>query len=188
LSDRHIGGWGIVLRERLIALTEPLLARLGYELVDVEYAATRSEATVRVYIDWPEGKMPPAAAQMPDDGNRAFDGIGVEDCERVSRELSALLDVEDPVAVPYQLEVSSPGMDRILRTPAHYQRHVAQRAHVEMAAPRNGRRRFTGDLVRAGDEDFDMNVDGMVVTIRYAEVGRTRLAPDWSRPKPRGKK
>ncbi len=55
---------------------------------------------------------------------RAFDGIGVEDCERVSRELSALLDVEDPIAVPYTLEVSSPGADRILRTPAHYRRFV----------------------------------------------------------------
>ncbi len=105
-----------MLRERLIALTEPLLARLGYELVDVEYAATRSEATLRVYIDWPDGVKPREVAALPDDGTRAFDGIGVEDCERVSRELSALLDVEDPIALPYQLEVSSPGADRILRS------------------------------------------------------------------------
>jgi ribosome maturation factor RimP len=177
-----------MLRERLIALTEPLLARLGYELVDVEYAATRSEATLRVYIDWPEGKLPPERAALPDDGERAFDGIGVEDCERVSRELSALLDVEDPIAVPYQLEVSSPGMDRILRTPAHYQRHVGQRAHVELVAPRAGRRRYTGMLVRAGAEDFELNVDGTSVLIRYAEVGKTRLAPDWHKPAPRGKR
>jgi ribosome maturation factor RimP len=177
-----------MLRERLIALTEPLLAGLGYELVDVEYAATRSEATVRVYIDWPEGKMPPERAAVPDDGTRAFDGIGVEDCERVSRELSALLDVEDPIAVPYQLEVSSPGMDRILRTPAHYLRHVGQRVAVELAAARNGRRRFTGELARADDEGFELNVDGAMVTIRYGEVGKTRLAPDWSRQQRRGKR
>lgn len=176
------------MRERLIALTEPLLARLGYELVDVEYAATHSEATLRVYIDWPEGNMPPERAALASDDEHAFDGIGVEDCERVSRELSALLDVEDPIAVPYQLEVSSPGMDRILRTPAHYQRHVGQRAHVELAAPREGRRRYTGPLVRAGDDDFDLNVDGVVVTVRYAEVGKTRLAPEWRKPQPRGKK
>jgi ribosome maturation factor RimP len=177
-----------MLRERLIALTEPLLARLGYELVDVEYTATRAEATLRVYIDWPDGKVPPERAALPDDGQRAFDGIGVEDCERVSRELSALLDVEDPIAVPYQLEVSSPGMDRILRTPAHYQRHAGQRAHVELVAPRDGRRRYTGTLVRAGADDFDLNVDGAVVSIRYAEVGKTRLAPDWHKPAPRGKR
>jgi ribosome maturation factor RimP len=176
------------VREQLLALAEPLVQRLGYELVDVEYVATRSEATLRVYIDWPDGKMSAAAAAAGDDGTRAFDGIGVEDCERVSRELSALLDVEDPIAVPYQLEVSSPGADRILRTPAHYRRFAGERALVELAAPRDGRRRFTGTLVRTGDEDFDVNVDGSVVTIRYAEVARTRLAPDWSRQKPRGKK
>jgi ribosome maturation factor RimP len=177
-----------MLRERLIALTEPLLARLGYELVDVEYAATRSEATVRVYIDWPDGVKPEAVASAPDDGTRAFDGIGVEDCERVSRELSALLDVEDPIEVPYQLEVSSPGADRILRTPAHYRRQVGQRAHVELVAPRAGRRRFTGTLVRADEEGFELNVDGTVVTVSYAEVGRTRLAPEWVKPAPRGKR
>lgn len=177
-----------MLRERLIALTEPLLARLGYELVDVEYSATRSEATLRVYIDWPDGVKPEAVAAAPDDGTRAFDGIGVEDCERVSRELSALLDVEDPIAVPYQLEVSSPGADRILRTRAHYARHVGQRAHVELIAPRDGRRRFTGTLVRADEEGFELNVDGAVVTFNYAEVGRTRLAPEWVKPAPRGKR
>jgi ribosome maturation factor RimP len=177
-----------MLREQLLALTEPLVQRLGYELVDVEYSATRSEATVRVYIDWPEGKMSVKAAAAGDDGSRAFDGIGVEDCEQVSRELSALLDVEDPIAVPYQLEVSSPGMDRILRTPAHYRRFVGERTHVELVAPRDGRRRYTGALLRAGEEDFDVDVDGLVVTIRYAEVGKTRLAPDWSRQKPRGGK
>jgi ribosome maturation factor RimP len=177
-----------MLRERLITLTEPLLATLGYELVDIEYAATRSEATLRVYIDWPDGQMPREAAAQPDDGTRAFDGIGVEDCERVSRELSALLDVEDPIAVPYQLEVSSPGMDRILRTPAHYRRYLGERALVELAVARDGRRRYTGGLTRVGDDDFDLNVDGSVVTFRFGEVEKTRLAPDWSRQKPRGKK
>jgi ribosome maturation factor RimP len=176
-----------MLRERLIGLAEPLLTRLGYELVDIEYAATRSNATVRVYIDWPEGRMTPAAAAAvaaaPDGGDdtRAFDGIGVEDCERVSRELSALLDVEDPIAVPYTLEVSSPGADRILRTPAHYLRHVGQRVHVELVAARNGRRRYTGDLVRADDKGIELMVDGEAVQAGYGEIGKTRLAPDWSR-------
>ena len=177
-----------MLRERLMALAEPLVAGLGYELVDIEYAATRSEATLRVYIDWPDGKVPAAVASAPDDDTRAFDGIGVEDCERVSRELSALLDVEDPITVPYQLEVSSPGADRILRTVAHYRRYIGQRALVELAAPRDGRRRYTGVLTQAGDDEFELNVDGSMVTVRYDEVGKTRLAPDWSSEKRRGKK
>jgi ribosome maturation factor RimP len=175
-----------MLRERLIVLTEPLLTRLGYELVDIEYASTRSQATVRVFIDWPEGRMSPStaalvAAAAPDDDTRAFDGIGVEDCEKVSRELSALLDVEDPITVPYTLEVSSPGADRILRTTAHYQRHVGQRIHVELVAPRNGRRRYTGELVRADDKGIELVVDGEAVQAEYGEIGKTRLAPDWSR-------
>jgi ribosome maturation factor RimP len=176
-----------MLRERLILLAEPLLTRLGYELVDIEYAATRSQATVRVYIDWPDGRMSPEAAasldkaQVDGEDTRAFDGIGVEDCERVSRELSALLDVEDPIAVPYTLEVSSPGADRILRTTAHYLRHVGQRVHVELVAPRNGRRRYTGDLLRADAKGIEMLVDGEAVQAGYGEIGKTRLAPDWSR-------
>ncbi len=172
-----------MLRERLIVLAEPLLTRLGYELVDIEYAATRSNATVRVYIDWPEGRPSPeaAAAVVEGDDTRAFDGIGVEDCERVSREVSALLDVEDPIAVPYTLEVSSPGADRILRTEAHYRRHVGQRVHVELVAPRNGRRRYTGELVRADEKGIELVVDGEAVEAGYGEIGKTRLAPDWSR-------
>jgi ribosome maturation factor RimP len=170
-----------MLREQLLRLAEPLVEQLGYELVDVEYNATHSEATLRVYIDWPEGKMSVEAAQAPDDGTRAFDGIGVEDCERVSRELSALLDVEDPIAVPYTLEVSSPGADRILRTAQHYLRYVGQRVHVELVAPRSGRRRYTGDLVRADAEGIELMVDGEAVQAGYGEIGKTRLAPDWSR-------
>ena len=120
------------LRERLIVLIEPLLGRLGYELVELEYAAGRSSAVVRLFIDRPEG-------------------IRVEDCERVSREVAALLDVEDPIPTAYTLEVSSPGFDRVLRTPAHFARFVGERVFVELRVPRAGRRRYTGTLLAASD-------------------------------------
>ena len=174
-----------MLRERLLELVEPLVGRLGYELVDIEYAATRSQATLRVYIDWPEGRVPAAAAALADDETHAFDGIGVEDCEKVSRELSALLDVEDPITVPYQLEVSSPGVDRVLRTPQHYRRFVGERVLMELRVARNGRRRYTGQLVSADDEGIELNVDGVTVTAGLAEIEQTRVSPDWSRMKPR---
>jgi ribosome maturation factor RimP len=174
-----------MVRERLIGLAEPLLTRLGYELVDIEYAATRSEAKLRVYIDWPEGRIPPEVVAAPDDGQRAMDGIGVEDCERVSHELSTLLDVEDPIAVPYTLEVSSPGADRILRTPAHYGRQVGQRVHVELNVSREGRRRYTGELIRVDEEGIELNVDGKPVVAGFVEIEKTRLAPDWVRQKRR---
>src|SRR3984893_15476834 len=117
----------VTLRERLIALLEPVLVRLGYELVELEYAAGRSQAVVRIFID--------KAA-----------GITVEDCERVSREVAALLDVDDPIPTAYTLEVSSPGFDRVLRTPAHFERFVGSRVFVELKVPRAGRKRYTGML------------------------------------------
>jgi ribosome maturation factor RimP len=168
------------LRDRLIGLTEPLLAALGYELVDIEYAPGRSQAMVRVYIDWPGG-VPPAGVGAETDENRSFEGIGVEDCERVSRDLSALLDVEDPIPLAYTLEVSSPGVDRILRTAPHYRRFVGERVHVELEVARNGRKRYTGQLTKADDEGIELNVDGEPVTMTIAEIGKARLAPDWSR-------
>jgi ribosome maturation factor RimP len=166
------------LRQRLIALAETLLADLGYELVDIEYVPGRGQSLVRVYIDWPGGVVPAGVGDETDE-NRSYEGIGVDDCEKVSREFSALLDVEDPIPGAYNLEVSSPGLDRILRTPAHYQRFVGERVHVELLAPRNGRRRYTGLLVQASDEVIELNVDGAPVSVPILEIGKARLAPDW---------
>lgn len=148
------------LRERLIALIEPLLDQLGYELVDLEYAAGRAHALVRVFID------------------RAA-GVGLEDCEHVSHEVSALLDVEDPVPTAYSLEVSSPGLDRVLRTPAHFARFAGKRLKIELLGSREGRRHYTGMLVATDDTGVQLEVDGQVVRFAYAEIGRARLVPEW---------
>jgi ribosome maturation factor RimP len=149
-----------LLREKLIALSEPLLEQLGYELVDLEYAAGRAHAVLRVFIDRPRG-------------------VGVDDCERVSHELAALLDVEDPVPIGYTLEISSPGLDRVLRTPAHFQRFVGERIWLELKLAREGRRRYTGRLEAAGPQGIELTVDGAIVTVNFAEIGRARLAPQW---------
>ena len=149
------------LREKLITLIEPLLGQLSYELVDLEYVPGRTHAVLRVFIDRPEG-------------------VGLDDCERVSHELSALLDVEDPVPVGYTLEVSSPGLDRVLRTPAHFQRFVGERIWLELRAAREGRRRYTGRLEGFDAEGIELNVDGATVRVPFAEISRARLAPLWS--------
>jgi ribosome maturation factor RimP len=149
------------LRDKLIALTEPLLAQLGYELVDLEYVPGRARGLLRIFIDRPQG-------------------VGLDDCERASREISALFDVEDPLPTGYTLEVSSPGLDRVLRTPAHFQRFVGERVHVELRSPRDGRRRYTGQLTALRDEGIELNVDGAMVAVSFAELGRARLAPLWS--------
>jgi len=146
-----------MLRERLIGLIEPLLERLGYELVDLEYGSARAHATLRVFIDR-EG------------------GVGLDDCERVSREVSAQLDAADPIPVAYTLEVSSPGFDRVLRTSAHFGRFVGQRVFVELKEPRAGRRRYTGTLLAVDEAGIALEVDRERVALAFAEIGKARLA------------
>jgi ribosome maturation factor RimP len=147
------------LRERLMALVEPVLERLGYELVDLEYSAARAHSVVRLFIDAPAG-------------------VALEDCATASREVSAVLDVEDPIPNAYTLEVSSPGLDRVLRTQAHFGRFVGERVHVELKEPRAGRRRYTGTLVAADEEGIELEVDQEPVSMAYREIGKARLAPN----------
>jgi ribosome maturation factor RimP len=160
------------LRERLIALIEPLIGRLGYELVELEQSSGRGSAVVRLFID----RVPPRSAGAQADSAPA-EAVGLADCERVSREVSALLDVEDPIPTAYTLEVSSPGFDRVLRTQAHFARFVGSRVFVELAAPREGgRRRYTGQLVSADEAGISLEVDGQRVPVTFAEIGKARLA------------
>jgi ribosome maturation factor RimP len=157
------------LNEKLIGLVEPLLGNLGYELVELEFGGGRGSGTLRVFIDRAQG-------------------VGIEDCERVSREISALLDVHDPIPMNYRLEVSTPGLDRVLRTAAHFARFVGARIEVELIGARDGRRRYTGGLVQAGTTGIEMSVDGVPVQLDYAEVFRARLVPEWPDKSMKGRK
>ncbi|MBM4233312.1 MAG: ribosome maturation factor RimP [Gammaproteobacteria bacterium] len=149
-----------VIRDKLMGLLEPLVDQLGYELVDIEWVAAPRSGLLRIYLDQPA----------------AFGGhIGVEDCEKVSREVSALLDVEDPISRAYQLEVSSPGFDRVLRKPAHFARFRGSRVLVELKVARDGRRRYTGKLMQVNDSGCILDVDEQAVTIGFAEIGKARL-------------
>ena len=145
------------LRERLCVLLEPLLGRLGYELIELEYAPGHARALLRLYIDR-EG------------------GVGLDDCERVSREVSALLDIEDPIPSAYTFEVSSPGFDRLLRKPAHFGRFLGSRVFVELKEPRAGRRRYTGTLLTVDEGGIALEVDRQRVAMTFAEIGEARLA------------
>ena len=146
------------LHDRLIALFEPVLKEAGYELVEVEFVPGAGGGTLRIYIDGPEG-------------------IDVDDCAAASHLMSELLDVDDPFPGAYSLEVSSPGLDRVLRTPEHFARFVDNRVKVELRVARDGRKRYTGVLRRADGESIELEVDNFSVSIRLAEIGRARLAP-----------
>jgi ribosome maturation factor RimP len=149
------------VHDRLIARFEPELQVLGYELVEVEFAPGPGGGTLRFYIDKPEVKG----------------GIDAEDCATVSHALLDSIEADDPLPGEFAIEVSSPGVDRVLRTPEHFARFVDSRVKVELLAPRDGRKRYTGMLRRADGKSIEMQVDNFSVSIRLAEISRARLAP-----------
>lgn len=133
---------------------------LGFELVDVELTGGRQHQTLRVYIDGPRG-------------------VTVDDCADVSRQLSAILDVEDPFPGSYTLEVSSPGLDRPLVTPADFRRFQGAMIKVRMLQPVEGRRNFTGRLVDATEDAAVVEVDGERFRLSYQAIERARLVPQF---------
>jgi ribosome maturation factor RimP len=137
---------------------EPGVKALGFELVDVELAGQGRRSTLRVYIDSPRG-------------------VTVDDCAKVSRQLSAILDVEDPIPGSYALEVSSPGLDRPLVTPEDFRRFRGEEVKLRTADAVNGRRNFKGRLVEAGDDGIVIEVDGQRFELAYSGIERARLVP-----------
>jgi ribosome maturation factor RimP len=144
--------------DELAKLLEPTVERLGYELADLEVRLGSKGGMVRVFIDKPEG-------------------IDLDDCEKVSLAVSALLDVEDPVPGNYNLEVSSPGLDRKLTKVEHFQRFEGETVKVQMRFPIEGRRRFRGILVSSDDENIVVEVDGESHSLPLKTIDTARLVP-----------
>lgn len=145
--------------EALKALIEPTVERLGYELTDLEARLSGRSGYVRLFIDRP-------------------DGVDLGDCERVSRAVSAVLDVEDPIPGHYDLEVSSPGLNRKLTKIEHFQRFTGETLKVQMRFPIAGRKRFRGRLLSSDDTNIVVDVDGKPYTLPMATIDTARLVPD----------
>lgn len=146
------------MRDKLFGLLQPVVTALGYELLEVEWGSTGRSSLVRVYIDCTDGG-----------------GVGLDDCERASRSISAVLDASDPIGAEYQLEVSSPGFDRPLRTAEHFARFAGSEARIELAAPIEGRRRFRGRLGPLEGGDVTIEVDRKVWRLPLAGISKARL-------------
>lgn len=144
--------------EALKALVEPTVERLGYELVDLEARLSGRSGVVRVFIDH-------------------ADGVNLSDCEKVSHAVSALLDVEDPIPGHYELEVSSPGLNRKLTKVEHFQRFTGETLKVQMRFPIEGRKRFRGRLLSSDDTNIVVDVDGEPFTLPLATIDTARLVP-----------
>jgi ribosome maturation factor RimP len=149
-------------------LLEPAVEALGYELYDLELNFSGRRGVLRVFID-----RGVASQSAPGDG------IRVEDCEAVSRQVSAVLDVLDPIQRDYDLEVSSPGLDRKLVKPAHFDRFAGQAVQGRFRAMVEGRRRFTGTLVGRNGTLVTIRVDDTDLTVSMDDLEVIRLVPEY---------
>jgi ribosome maturation factor RimP len=167
----HSSGAESVMRQandRLTALVASVVEPMGYEMLGVEYSsAGTQEAVLRVYIDHPNG-------------------IKVEDCEAVSRQLSGVLDVEDPISGHYDLEVSSPGLDRPLFTLEQIERQRGGRIRVRLAQKLEGRRNFEGELLALSEDRqslelrLDEGKERRLVRLPVAQIESARVVPEFN--------
>lgn len=153
--------------QHIAGLLTPTIASLGLELLGIDYLPTPGSAVLRLYIDVPESA-------------EAGRHVGIEDCEAVSREVSAQLDVEDPISSNYTLEVSSPGLDRPLFTPAQFMRFIGETAKATLKLPQDGRRRLQGVIARVEDASIVFVVDGSGIEVAFDNIEKARLVPDWA--------
>ena len=157
--------------DEIAALLSPTVESLGLELLGIEYLPAPGGATVRLYIDVPQSEGGNADA-----GQRS---VGIEDCEAVSREVSAQLDVADPISGNYTLEVSSPGLERPLFGAAQFARFVGETAKATLKLPQDGRRRLQGAILRVEGATVVFEVDGAELAVDAANIDKAKLVPDW---------
>jgi len=140
-------------------LIEPAVTALGYELVGAEYLSQGRHSLLRIYID-------------------SDDGITLEDCERVSHQVSGILDVEDAIQGHYSLEVSSPGLDRPLFTLDHFKRFIGKQAKIKLAAPIDGRRKFNGVIRAVGESLVVLEMDAEEFELPFSAIEKANLVPE----------
>jgi ribosome maturation factor RimP len=157
------------------------LADLQLECLGVEFSPSQGQSTLRVYLDITDKSV---------EGRE----VTLDDCEAASRELSALLDVEDPIPGHYLLEVSSPGIDRPLFTAAQFEKVVGQEVKLLLKAPLEGRRRLRGKVASVEGSQIALEAEGKVFQFEHDAVESARIVPDWAalgympQPKPGGRK
>jgi ribosome maturation factor RimP len=147
-------------------LAEPHVRDLGFDLIEVQFGRESTGMVLRLYIDKAEGTA---------------GSVTHEDCERVSRDLSAALDVADKISSAYQLEVSSPGLDRPLRRERDFARFVGESVRVRLNDGVEGRRNFSGTIQAAGNGRVEIACDGRSYELPIDDIARANLVPNWER-------
>lgn len=143
----------------LLKLIEPVVEGLGYECLGIEYNAHAKHGFLRIYID-------------------AKQGISMQDCTKVSHQVSGVLDVEDPIIGEYNLEVSSPGIDRPLFKLKQFEQFIGRTAQVNLFRPINNKRKITGLIEKIADDNVYLQQDGQLYKIPFQTMSKARLKPD----------
>jgi ribosome maturation factor RimP len=146
----------------LQALVAPVVRDLGYELVGCELLSSGRSKKLCVYVDHPNG-------------------VGIDDCEKVSRQISSVFDVEDPVEGRYRLEVSSPGLDRPLFTVAHFEQQIGSTVKLKTYDAIDDRRNYVGLLEQVSDEQLTVNVEGQAFVLNMSNIMRANVVPDYDK-------
>jgi len=146
------------LEQRLTDMLTPSVEDLGYELVGIEYIRAGKHSILRVYIDQEAG-------------------ILVDDCAAVSRQISAIMDVEDPISNEYTLEVSSPGLERPLFSAAHYQDFIGSEVRLQLRMPIQNRRKWKGVIAAVDGEIIAINVDGKEERFALSNIQKANIVP-----------
>lgn len=144
------------MQTELEQLLKPTLEAMGYELWGCQYLARGGYALLRIYID-------------------SANGIGIEDCERVSRQVSAVLDVEDPIAGEYRLEISSPGIPRPLFNADQYQRYIGQQVDIKLTKPLANQRNFSGMIVSADAQELVLDLGNGIQHFSFNTIAKAHL-------------
>lgn len=145
------------LEQQLVDIIQDPVMALGFELVGIEFVRSRNPV-LRIYID-------------------SENGITVDDCADVSRQVSAVLDVEDPITTAYTLEISSPGMDRPLFTIEHYQRFIGNEITVSLRIAVANRRNWKGVIQAVDGEMITLTVDGKNETFAFGNIQKAHIVP-----------
>ena len=150
----------MVILQDLTDLFEPVIKSMGYELVGVEFLGSTHHGTLRVYIDHENG-------------------IGVEDCATISHQISGILDVEEPIQQAYDLEVSSPGINRPLFRAKDYEQFIGHSAKIKMVVALDGRKNFKGLLQGVtGSATVQILVDNEAYELPIADIAKANLVDE----------
>lgn len=144
--------------KQLAEMVAPIADALGYELWGLELLSQGRSSVVRIYID-------------------GADGINVDDCAKMSRQVSSVFDVEDPIAGEYTLEVSSPGLDRPLYTLDQFKQYVGEQVKVRLRTAYEGRRKFAGTLTAVEDDDVVVAIDDNEYLLPFELIDKANVLP-----------